>query len=599
MIIPSLIHLYDRLASDPEGEIADEGFSRQKVSFVVVLRLDGTLVEVADNRLTVVDAKRKPKLVPATLVVCGQSKPSGSGFNPCFLWDNSAYMLGYKPEDPKPHRTRASFKAFRDAHLARRGTIDDAAYEAVCRFLEQWNPDDFAPTELQREYLTAFGTFRIDGERRYVHERAAVDAWYRSAMVKAAGVDDDDVSVPSLTTGIASRIARLHEPKIQGVRGAQSSGATLVSFNAAAFESYGKEQGNNAPVAVADAFKYCTALNKLLADAGRRTQLGDATVVWWSDAPVDEVTDRVLAALLGPPRTESAASSARLGEAMLRLARGELPHGLSGAEQGFHVLGLSPNAARLSVRLWWSGSIGGMIECVRQFQADLQLDPVPPREEHRPFSIWRVVSETARVFDGRPDLDTVSPTLAGEVARAVLSGGALPLALLQCIIRRIRSDGEVGHGRTAIVKACINRHRRLASGGGPFEEVPVALDVNGPEPYQLGRLFAVLEKTQGDALPELDATIRDRYFGAASSAPASVMPRLVRLAQHHLGKLERGRRVNRERLLQEVVSHIQAFPTHLNIEQQGLFQVGYYHQRADLYTKKPDAANETPSTEGS
>lgn len=590
MILPSLVNLYDRLAADPESDIAPPGYSRQQVSFVVVLSPDGTLVDIVDNRRVVTDAKGKTKLVQSPMLVIGQSKPSGQGINPCFLWDNAAYMLGWKADDPKPERTLECFAAFRDAHLARRSDIEDDGYAAVCRFLERWQPQAFEPTPEQAEALGSFGVFRIDGEQKYVHERPTIDAWYKQTLATA---DDQRVGsttalTPSLTTGQPARIARLHEPKIKGVWGAQSSGATLVSFNQDAFESYGKSQGANAPVAEQDAFKYCTALNTLLASPGRRTQIADATVVWWTDAPVDDLTDDLIASFMtGATAAESKADAERLADAMKRLALGTTPE-LTGTEHGLHVLGLSPNAARLSVRFWWNGTVAEMIERVRQHQADLRLEPVPDRDLHRPFSIWRMVRETARVFDGRPDMDTVSPTLAGEITRAVLAGGPYPLSLLQTIVRRVRTDGDVGHGRAALTKACITRRRRLMAVGSPIEEVPVALDINGPEPYQLGRLFAVLEKTQGDALGQVNASICDRYFGAASATPASVMSRLVRLTQHHLGKLEGGRRVNRERLLQEVMSKIQRYPSHLNLEQQGLFQIGYYHQRADLFTKKSD-----------
>lgn len=601
MILPALVSLYDRLAADPESEIAEPGFSRQQVSFVVVVSIDGTLVDIVDNRRNVTDAKGKSKVSQASLLVFGQAKPSGQGINPCFLWDNAAYMLGWKAEDPKPERTRESFAAFRDAHIARMDAIGDKGYAAVCRFLRDWDPSRFNPTDKQAEMLGSFGVFRVDGEHRYVHQRPAIEAWYRRSLTEADGdaalASAASNRVPSLVSGAPARVARLHEPKIKGVWGAQSSGATLVSFNQDAFESYGKSQGENAPVAEEEAFKYCTALNTLLADPRRRAQIGDATVVWWTDGPVDDLTDDLIASLFTVnPAVESRANVDRLADAMARLAQGTTPD-FQGTEQGLHVLGLSPNAARLSVRLWWNGTVGELIERVSQHQVDLRLEPVPERDSGRAFSIYRIIRETARVFDARPDMETVSPTLAGEIARAVLSGGPYPLSLLQTVIRRVRSDGEIGHGRAAVVKACITRRRRLVAADGHFEEVPVALDVNGPEPYQLGRLFAVLEKTQGDALGQVNASICDRYFGAASATPASVMPRLVRLTQHHISKLEGGRRVNREKLLQEVIGKIHRYPAHLNLEQQGLFQIGYYHQRAELFTKKSDDNTATEETE--
>jgi len=598
VILPALIEHYDRLVEAGE-DVAPYGFSRQKISFFVHLDEKGKPYDperpVKDLR---VEGAKGSKLIARRLVVPGQSKPSGQGINPCFLWDNASYMLGWRADDPNPDRTRQSFEAFRDKHLALRGVIDDEAFEAVCAFLSAWDPGAYEPNEEEAEALGSFGVFRVGKERRFVHERPAVRGWFVEEMKKAA--EAERPSAPSLTTGEPSPIARLHEPKIKGVWGAQSSGAALVSFNESAFESYGKSQGENAPVAEQDAFRYCTALNHLLADDTRRTTIGDATVVWWADAPTAEGEAAIASFFTGRApvddeeddahEAEDAKTKDRVRAAVKAIAAGKPTRGLSDADARFHVLGLSPNAARLSVRFWWDGELGEMVEKIVQHQRDAQLEPVPEYEAGRPLSICRMVRATARVHGDRADMDTVSPTLAGEIARAVLTGGPYPLSLLESIVRRVRADGRLDHTRAAIVKACITRRRRVLAGRRKPEEVPVSLNLDGPEAYQLGRLFAVLEKTQSDALGEVDATIRDRYFGSASATPAAVFPRLIRLNQHHIAKLEGGRRVNREKLFQEVCSHIDRFPRHLSLEEQGLFQIGFYHQRQAFYTKNENAA---------
>ena len=599
MILPALIEHYDRLAEAGE-DVAPYGFSRQKISFCVHLDEKGkpydTERPVKDLR---VESGRGSKLIARRMVVPGQSKPSGQGINPCLLWDNSSYMLGRRADDPNPDRTRQSFEAFREKHLGLRGTIDDKAFEAVCAFLATWDPGAYEPGEEEAEALSSFGVFRVGKEKRFVHERPAVRDWYVAEMKKEA--EAERPSAPSLTTGEPSPIARLHEPKIKGVWGAQSSGAAMVSFNESAFESYGKSQGENAPVAEQDAFRYCTALNHLLADDTRRTTIGDATVVWWADAPAAEGEATIASFFTGrapdddaeedDPESEHAKTKNRVRAAVKAIAAGEPPQGLSDADARFHVLGLSPNAARLSVRFWWDGRLGEMVDKIVQHQRDARIEPVPVYEAGRPLSIYRMVRATARVHGDRSDMDTVSPTLSGEIARAVLTGGPYPISMLESIVRRVRADGRLDHTRAAIVKACITRRRRVLAGRGrTHEEVPVSLNPDGPEAYQLGRLFAVLEKTQGDALGEVDATIRDRYFGSASATPAAVFPRLIRLNQHHIAKLEGGWRVNREKLLQEVCSHIDRFPRHLSLEEQGLFQIGFYHQRQAFYTKNENAA---------
>lgn len=603
MILPALISYYDRLAAAPDSDIAPFGFSQQKISFCVELDTRGSLVRIADAREEVEDARGKPRLLARSLVVPGQSKPPGSGVNPCLLWDNPAYMLGWNADDDTPDRTRDCFGAFRDKHLALRDEIDDDAFDAVCTFLASWDPDAFEPDDQLAEFLASFGVFRVGNAQEYVHERPSIRAWY-AASIEAAEANADDLTplTPSLISGRPARIARLHEPKIRGVWGAQTAGAALVSFNEPAFESYGKSQGDNAPVGKQDAFKYCTALNRLLSDPQRRAQVGDMTVVWWADAPDAFCAELVATMFAGTlpddpgDDAEDAGRLLRLRDALDRISRGLLPDDdLSGMDSGFHVLGLSPNAARLSVRLWWSGPMRALLQRVAQHHADAALEPVPTRDAARPLSIHAIVRETARVHGDRPDMDTVSPTLAGELTRAVLSGGLYPRSLLDSVVRRVRTEGRVTHARAAITKACITRCRRAVARGGSFEEVPVSLNKQGPEAYQLGRLFAALEKTQADALGTIDASIRDRYFGSASATPAAVFPRLIRLSQHHMGKLDEGRKVTRERLIQEICSKLNRLPPHLNLEAQGLFQIGYYHQREDLFTARPKA--EAPSEE--
>ncbi len=642
MILPALIQLYDRIEADPDVKIAPPGYSQQKISFCVELNPDGTLHHVEDVRVTVqpTGSKGKAKVLARQVFVPGQSKPSGQGLNPCFLWDNAQYMLGYKADDPKPERTKAAFEAFREKHVELASEIDDEAFHAVCAFLKTWKPENLDLDKVDPECLTSFGVFRVrlPGTLQFVHQRPAVKAWWQASQGDAAGADDDEghggAMMPSLVDGRVGRVARLHEPAIKGVVGAQTSGARLVSFNADAFTSYGKSQGQNAPISEGDAFKYCTALNHLLADRDRRTGIGDATVTWWAESP-SAGGELLFAAMIGARvpgveeqgaaepenaagesddedgvslgvQSEDVATLAHVRAAIERLSRGEVPNEFANDRTRFHVLGLSPNAARLSVRFWWTGELGEMLEHVRQHHEDMRLEPPDRRFEGQAFSIYRVVRETARVLGDRADMDTVSPTLAGELARAILTGGPYPQSLLATVLRRTRTDGHVSHARCAIVKACITRRRRVQAGlGGIFEEVPVVYSEDGPLAYQIGALFAILEKTQeessadGSGRSALNTTLKDRYFSGASCSPASVIPRLLNLHQYHIRKLRTmgdGRKAGlaavREKRIREIMCKIKdtGYPRHLNIEQQGLFQIGYYHQRQDLFTKKADTA---------
>jgi len=575
MILNALVRYYDRLAAALESDIAPLGFSWQKISFEIVLKSDGTLAAFQDARVD-----NEGRVIPRPLTVPGQAKPSGSGINPGFLWDNAAYMLGYKPDDSKPDRTRKAFDAFRDRHLGLEDQIGDAAFSAVCKFLRSWNPAETAGYSELADIAASFGVFRIQGEMEYVHDRPRVKAYW----LEQSGVEDNAPSAPSLISGEVQPIARLHEPKIKGVRGGQSSGATLVAFNADAYESYGKSQSYNAPVGIEDAFKYCTALNRLTTARDRQVHLGDTTVVFWTEKPTP-FEDEVFG-VFEDQDAEDPATVDRLKGFFNRLRRAADGAAFEDGEVPFYVLGLSPNAARVSVRFWEVGTVQQFSERLGQHLADLELSGAPPTM--RPISLQRMIDQTAR------ERDEIQPLLGGAVLRAVLIGGYYPPSLAAAVLRRIRADGQTsganGYIRAAIVKAYLARKARLNKNK---ETVSMSLDKNCAHvAYHLGRMFAALEKTQEDAADrELNATIKDRYFSSASANPVAVFPRLLRLHSHHLRDLrdKPGLRVRREQIIQEIAGRIdpaEGFPSHLPLDEQGLFFIGYYHQRQDFFTSK-------------
>lgn len=582
MILQKLVEYYDRLADDPNTNIASFGFSRQKVSFEVVLNPDGSLAGLQDAR-----SEANGRAGPRLLVVPGQAKASGSGINPGFLWDNAQYMLGFKPDDPKPERTTAAFEAFRDRHVGLEDEIADEAFSAVCRFLRRWQPAQAVEHPELAEISVAFGVFRLSGQTEHVHDRPRVRAYWLGQI----GADAGGPAAPSLISGQVQPIARLHEPKIKGVRGAQSSGATLVAFNADAYESYGKSQSFNAPVGIEDAFKYCTALNHLTTKRDRQVHLGDTTVIFWSERPT-AFEDDVFGVFEGQD-AEDAATADRLKGFLDRLKRAAAGAAFEGGDVPFYVLGLSPNAARISVRFWLVGTVQQFAERLGRHLADLALDGAPPHMP--PITIQRIIDQTAR------ERDDIQPLLGGAVLQAVLSGGPYPSSLAAAILRRIRADGQTGgvngHIRAAVVKAYLTRRQRLAN---QQETISMTLDKHCPHTaYHLGRLFAALEKTQEDALGgDLNVTIKDRYFSSASANPVAAFPRLLRLHAHHLDKLgteKRGLRIVREKLVQEICDRInpaEGFPSHLSLDEQGTFFIGYYHQRQAFFTStKPDAEN--------
>lgn len=584
MILQTLNQLYERLAKDPSYGLPMPGYSVQRVTFCVVLYPDGRLHAIEDVRETVSEQSKKgtakTKQVPRQLLVPGDAKPSGAGINPCTLWDNSAYLLGYKKDDEKPGRSAECFRASRARHLSFESGINDPAFSAVCRFFEGWSPEKSLEWKSQLDDFadTGFGVFRILGQHSYVHNSGAFSKWWVARQGLAGG---SNVEAMCLVTGVVGPIARLAEPAIKGVNGAAPGGAKLASFNLDAFESYCKEQTFNSPVSEKATFQYCNALNALLSgprSRRHRVTIGDATTVFWTER--ETVTESLFAKFLDGTLEEEASGDDPVAHARLEAFLNTLRKGGGGQPAGigddldtkFYILGLSGNVTRLSVRFWHVGTIVQMIERLRSHFEALKLKPSRESDPEFPPA-WALLRQT-----GRESKD-IPPLLGGSLMQAILNGTPYPYAFFLAILNRIRADHEINYLRACAIKAFLVRQSKI--------QIPMSLDTTRTEPaYLLGRLFAALEKTQEDALPGINATIRDRFYGSASATPGAVFPRLLRTCQHHLSKLEGGQKVNRDRLLQSIHGELTVYPTHLGLEDQGLFAIGYYHQRQDFFTKK-------------
>ena len=589
MILQSLNELYSRLAADPIYEIAPTGFSPQKISFRIVIEKTGAIFAIEDAR----SPDEKGKLQNTQMLVPGDAKPSGSGINPCLLWDNQTYLLGRQPEDKPEGFGLKRFEAFRARHLALEKEINVPEVSAACRFLEQWKPERITEFPILNDVGTGFGIFQIRGEKKPVHDIPTVQEWW----IRHQAEEEPDESAQCLLTGEIAPIAILH-PKIKGVTGAQAAGASIVSFNASAYESYGKdgEQGLNSPISEVAAFRYGTALNSLLSGPKakkHRIRIGDTTTVFWTEKP--SLLEDCLADLfsggsesLVEGQDESRRSAIqRLLEA---IRSGTRFQEFGGPEIPFHILGLAPNAARISIRFYYQSTIADLIaklhshhECMEMVRQFTEPSGKRPADSEFP-AIWQILRETARVADEIP------PLLGGALTRAIVEGASYPEGLFSAIIRRIRADRTVNYLRAATLKAILVRNHH--------QNITTMLDPDNTDPaYLLGRLFAALEKTQEDALGNLNAGIRERFYSAASATPVSVFPRLIRTYQHHLAKLNGGAKVNRDKLVQEILVSISAdgFPNQLSLKKQGIFAIGYYHQRKDFFTKK-DASESQPES---
>lgn len=588
MILQSLNDLYSRLSEDLTYEIAPPGFSPQKISFRIVIKPDGSLVNVDDAR----KPDEKKKLQNDVMLVPGEAKPPGAGINPCFLWDNQTYLLGRQPEDKPDGFGQKRFEAFRKRHLDLETTISTVEFSAVCRFLEQWSPERIPEFPNLSELGTGFGIFQIQGEKKAVHELPAIKNWW----IRTVTAEEAGDSAQCLLTGEVAPIARLH-PKIKGVVGAQAAGASLVSFNANAYESYGKSQSYNAPVSETAAFQYGTALNSLLTgpqSRKHRIRIGDTSTVFWTEKRT--LVEDHLAAIFSSgsqaiEELQDITQRAQIQRLLEAVRSGGNFQEFGEANTPFYILGLAPNAARLSIRFFHRSTIKDLIAKLHGHQKCMEMvrqytEQVGNRFPDPEFpAIWQILRETARVADEIP------PLLSGALTRAIVVGTPYPEGLFSAIIRRIQADRTINYLRAATIKAVLVRNHN--------QTIPTMLDTESTDPaYLLGRLFSTLEKTQEDALGNVNAGIRDRFYSAASATPASVFPRLLRTYQHHLSKLSGGAKVNRERLVQEIMSSIgsSGFPNQFPLKKQGIFAIGYYHQRKVFFAKKetnPSAETET------
>lgn len=601
MILQALARYYHRLIVREAEGIAPYGYSPEKISYAVLLSTDGEIAQVQDIRDT---TGKKP--LPATLLV-PQPEKRTVGIKPNFLWDKTSYVLGASASSNRADKEHEAFKALHEEALA--GT-ENQGLTAFLAFLRKWSPDRFCPPHFPKDMLDANIVFRLDGERTYLHEGPAAQA-IRAGLLSGETGSDNGVNAATtcLVNGEHLPIARLH-PAIKGVNGAQSSGASIVSFNLDAFASYGKNQGENAPVSEQAAFAYTTVLNHLLRRGEhnrQRLQVGDTTVVFWAEADnagQAETAELTFADLLDPP-PEDGPEADRVRRVLDGVAHGrpldDIDPGLAPGTR-MYVLGLAPNASRLSIRYWQVDTLEVLTRRVVGHREDLQLEPTPWKTAP---SVWRLVLATAPSRDGRAKSEDIPPQLAGELMRAILTGNRYPGSLLANVVMRMRTDGDISGVRVALCKAVLARNLRIQH----FEEeIPVSLDTQSTQPgYLLGRLFAVLEYVQRSALGgQVNATIRDRYYGAASATPASIFPILLRNTQNHLSKLRKerpGQAVILEKEIREIVAGLpERFPRSLRIEDQGRFAIGYYHQSQAHFTKRgPEggAASETePEAQG-
>ncbi|MBR3136116.1 MAG: type I-C CRISPR-associated protein Cas8c/Csd1 [Clostridia bacterium] len=577
MILQTLAAYYKFLVL--QEKLDRPGWNKVKVSFALGLDENGNLIRIHSLREER-ELEKKRVLMPREMTVPAPAKRT-VGIKANFLCDNSSYFLGIDSKG-KPERALSCFQAAKELHLSLMNNIETPCAIGVRRFFEQWAPQN-AVERLKNdpyyEEILQGGNLVFMVGDSFPQKDPLIESAWQSAY---DGVSEEEKGELDrcLITGEATIPEKIH-PSVKGIPGAQSSGAALVSFNAPSFCSYGKEQNLNAPVGKQAAFAYTTALNYLIADRDHRKLFGDTTVVYWADTGETEYQDAFSALLdcAGKGLTDR-----DLSDAMQKLSQGlaiNWEGNMLNPDRPFYVLGISPNAARLSVRFFLQNSFGEIVQHLQQHAERMEI--VPDRKtDYRMIPLWRLVKAT--VNEKSKDM-MPPPKMTGETLRAILTGGRYPATLFNQVQLRIKADRELAWERMAIVKAYLLRNstdERIKEG--------LTVQLNNQttyQPYLLGRLFAVLEAIQEKANPGINATIKDKYFTSACATPNVVFPILLNLKDKHLKKLDGGIRVYYDRQVSELMGQLtEDYPAHLSLQDQGVFQIGYYHQKQKRFEKK-------------
>jgi len=583
MILPALVKHYENLAE--EGKVSRPGWCSAKVAYQIDLSTDGEIKGIISLREEE-ERGKKTVMVPKILSV-PEMVTRSSGVSANFLCDNAKYLLGISQESDEKNRKRAEecFQAAKERHLSLLEHAEGVMARAICLFFQKWQPEkamEYPEIRESWEEITDGSNMIFGMGIDFAQDDEEMKELWNNRKLE----QNDDIQSICLVTGEQTEIARIHRG-IKGVPGAQSSGAALVSFNAPSFESYGKEQSYNAPVGKYAEFAYTTALNYLLSDRKYSLQIGDTMVVFWAESGKTDYQDTFLECM--DPPTDNQEELKNLFEKIRDVKRIEIYGNELNPEQKFYILGLAPNAARLSVRFFYENSFGKILKNISEHYRRMEIIK-PKWEEKQYLGVRDMLFET--VNKNSTDKKPIS-NMATMTFRAILSGDKYPARLYSDTLIRIRAEQEerkLNWRRITILKTYLIHNCKWKEG----EEYMGLNEESNDIAYVLGRLFSVLESIQADANPGIQATIRDRYFNSACGTPSSVFPILIKLKNSHLKKIGRekeGAKNYYEKLFTDIMWKVDAqegFPKRLSLEEQGKFAIGYYHQTQKKYEKREE-----------
>ena len=600
-MLNDLVRYYEILATDENSTVPKEGYGTANVSFSLNIDDNGNLINISSCKVPA-----GKKMVARPMTVPEPVKGRTNKILPDFLFGNSSYVLGVDNKG-KRDRSRDCYKAFKEHNISILRNVNCKEAKAVIKFLEKWDPEKAFDNPLIKENLDeilkgAIFIFRYYGKEDIHNVPEIQEAWmeYKSKL-------SPNPIRQCLVTGKPAPIAVLH-PDIKGIYKGQSMGNKLVSYNDTAYESYNstkeKKQGLNGPVSEYAAFAYGTALNSLLSNERNKIILGDTTVVFWAESTSKVYPDMFSLLLDCSPLYENEKKIIRSTEAekaikavLESISRGKKTDVVEVYKKAvdenikFYVLGMSPNAARITVRFYLKDIFGSFAEKIEQHYEDMSIQKRYDNEFDS-VPLWRILSETV---SKKSDDKTVSAYLLTSLMRAILLGGNYPVSLYQTILQRIHAEQDINYYKASIIKAYLLRKSRKAKNDMYKEVLTLALNDNtNNRAYLLGRLFAVFEMVQKYVNPNIKSTIRDKYFTSACTTPAATFPTLLSLVQHHISKSDYG--VYYDKIIGEIMDKLNIendpFPKRLSLDDQGIFYLGFYHQRNKFYKGKESKDNQ-------
>lgn len=586
-MLEELAELYEELCK--QGKVLPEGWGMAKVSHKIELDKEGHCKKIisAKEKVKVKNGKKEVEIAPTRKVPLPVIRTISVKAN--FLCDTPTYLLGVA-KDGNKERANECFQAARKLHHKILDHCPAEEAKAILAFFDTWDYEHAEADPMIQERIEELAsannlTFTVDGKDTTTNPDIE-EAW-DNYLTTSKETAKDAVKGQCLITGKRNQPIAILHPKIKGVAGAKTTGANLVSFNEPAFCSYGKDkkQGENSPISEHAAFAYGTALNQLLADRRHTQVIGDTTVVYWSKHAITAAQD-VIAARLGNVGKSENHSWDEIAEQIKKGLTVNIDEETLNQNEPLYILGLAPNASRIAIRFFEENRFGEVLQNLEAHQKRMELQG--PDWEKGEIPLWKILKETT---NPNTKESCASPLMAGSLLRAILENTKYPESVYHQVLMRVFKDQEISHTKAAFIKAYL-----LKNATKHWEEkLQMAVNKETKEiSYVLGRLFSVLEDIQQNAIPEINATIKKRYFNSACTTPAAVFPILLKLTNSHIGKFEKPKAIYFKKKLSALMDQIEMpntgmpFPKRLNLEEQGAFVLGYYQETQAKYVKKQE-----------